>query len=133
VIFFTDENFIHKAALMLRAFDDRHEIQPFLEQFERGTPDETWIPQIGARNTKPIIVSGDGRILTNAVQRQLLRESGCIYVHLVPGWTNTPWEMYAYRIVRYWPEVVRRCAAARQQTVLALRINGRIDRINLAG
>jgi hypothetical protein len=133
VIFFTDENFIHRAALMLRVFDDQHEVQPFLEQFARGTPDESWIPLVGGRNPKPIIVSGDGRILTNGVQRQLLRESGCIYVHLLPGWTNTSWETYAYKIIKYWPDVVRRCAAARHQAIFALRLNGRINRVNLGG
>lgn len=131
MIFFTDENFIHKAALMLRPFDDRHRIQPFLEQFPRGTPDETWIPLVGARHPKPIIVSGDGRILTNNVQRQLLRESGCIYVHLLPGWTNTPWETYAWKIVKYWPEVIQRCAAAHPRTVLSLGTTGHMNRVNL--
>jgi hypothetical protein len=133
VIFFTDENFIHKAAQMLKAFDDRHEVRPFMDCFARATPDEVWIPQVGAWDPKPVIVGGDGRILTNRVQRQLLRESGCIYVHLASGWTNTPWETYAWKLIKYWPVVLKRTIAARHQTVLVLRTTGVIDRINLAG
>jgi len=133
VIFFTDENFIHKAALMLMAFDDRHEVRPFLNYFRRSTPDEQWIPQVGGWNPRPVIVGGDGRILTNRVQRQLLRESQCIYVHLASGWTNTPWETYAWKLIKYWPRVLKETFAARPQTVLILRTTGVIDRVNLAG
>lgn len=44
-----------------------------------------WIPLMGAMNPRPVIVSGDGRILTNRVERAALKDSQLTYIYLGSG------------------------------------------------
>ena len=85
MIFFTDECFMYKANKLVEAFDRENEIRPLLDHFERGTPDITWIPAISVWNPKPVVICGDGRILKNKVERQVLKEAGLNFICLASG------------------------------------------------
>ena len=108
--FFTDECFMYKANALLEAFDRENQIIPLIDRFEPGTPDVVWIPAIATWNPKPIVVCGDGRILRNKVERQVLREAGLTFVCLASGWTNLEWHVFAWKIIKVWPTI---CDVAR--------------------
>ncbi len=89
--FFADENFIRRAVDLLRAYDNQQNtFSHLLDHFPRGTPDLDWLLAIGAWHPQPIIIGGDGRILRKQAERAALRSSGCTFVYLASGRTNTP-------------------------------------------
>ncbi|HEX4795578.1 MAG TPA: hypothetical protein VH370_17440 [Humisphaera sp.] len=133
MIFFTDENFPHKANALLRAFDQVNEIRAFLDHFRAATPDIEWLRDVGKWQPKPHIVCGDGRILRNKVERAALRDSGCNFIHLAAGWTNTPWTPYCQKLIKYWPDVIALAAQTNRQAVIELTINGKLLRKPLPG
>jgi hypothetical protein len=122
MIFFTDECFMYKANRLVEAFDRENEIRPLLDHFDRGTPDVKWIPAIAAWNPKPVVVCGDGRILKNRVERQVLKEAGLTFICLASGWTNLPWPTFAWKIIKVWPAIVV-CGTAIKPTVFEVSPN----------
>jgi len=118
VIFFFDENISEYAARMLGAFDRKHEMRPLVDHFERGTPDTQWIPVVASWDGDPVAVCADGRILKNEVEKRVLKECGLMFVYLAPGWTHTKWHVYAWKIVKVWPEVVRNVEQAQFPIIL---------------
>jgi len=133
VIFFTDENFAHALNDLLRVFDRQSEIRAFLDHFPKGTPDVEWIGQIGQWPERPFIVGGDGRILTNAVERRALRDSGCSFVYLASGWTETPWELLCVHTLQAWPKIVQWARRTDRQAVIEVGTRGQIHRRPLPG
>jgi len=132
VIFVTDENFPIQAARMLEAFDSHNEIRPLLDHAERGTPDSEWIAMLGAWESKPVVVSGDGRILKNRVERRALREANLTFVFLASGWMNLPWNDFAWKIVRSWPAIVDNVRHAREPTLFEVKAGkGKVERLSL--
>ena len=135
MIFFFDENIIEHVARMLAAFDREHEMRHALDHFDRGTPDTEWIPVVASWNGDPVAVCADGRILKNKVERQVLKESGLMFVYMASGWTNTPWPDYAWKIVKVWPQIVRNVRQARYPMVFEVSVGlkvqqfARIDRL----
>ena len=108
--FFTDENFMHPAALLLQAFDHNNEIIPLVEYYKgrKGVPDTEWIGDVSQWDEKPIVVCGDGHILTRPIERKALVDAKLTFVHLARGWTNLEWNTFAYKIIRVWPAIRER-------------------------
>ena len=135
MIFFFDENISPYAAYMLSHFDREHQMRASIDSFERGTPDTTWMPIVASWDGDPVVVSGDGRILRNRAERQVLKECGRMFVYLAAGWTKLPWEEFAWRIVRVWPDVTNSVKEARYPMVfevsggLKVQPIGRIDKL----
>jgi hypothetical protein len=129
LIFLTDENFPEDGARLVQAFDKSNVIIPFLEKFQRGEKDIDWIPKAGLWNPRPIIVSGDGRILTNKVERAALKGSECTYVYLRSGWNEIQWETFAVKIIRVWPKITNAASAARQGSLIEVTT---AEKVNLS-
>jgi hypothetical protein len=106
MIFFTDECFMYKANKLVEAFDRDNVIKPPLDHFSAGTPDVEWIPAVAAWTPKPTIVCGDGRILRNKVERQVLKEAALTFICLSKGRTNLEWSVFAWKIIKVWPTIV---------------------------
>jgi hypothetical protein len=126
--FFTDENFIPKVGRIIRTYEDQNQVILFAEKFARGTPDVKWIHNVGMWEPKPVIVGGDGRILRNKAELRVLRETGCNYVYLSPGWTNTPIHEYAWKMLKYWPEIVGCVQKCERQSVVEISRAGKVTR-----
>jgi hypothetical protein len=133
VIFFFDENMPESAARLIGVFDRKHEVRHLLDRFPRATPDVEWIRTVASWAGNPVAVCADGRILRNEVEKKVLRECGLMFVYMASGWTNTEWPVYAWKIVKVWPDVVRSVEQARFPIVLEVtlglkvRTYGRID------
>jgi len=108
---------------MLDAYDSRNTVRWGPDIFGRGAPDTEWIPQAASLKPKPVIVSGDGRILKRPAERQKLKAGKLTFVHLASGWTNTEWSVYAWKIVKVWPEILSATRLAREPTILEVAIN----------
>jgi len=138
VIFFTDENISKKAAQMLDIFEPKHEVRACLDYFDEGTPDIEWIHAIASWNEgeSTVAVCGDGRILRNKAEKRVLKECKLMFVYLAPGWTNLQWPVFAWKIVKVWPDIVRNVEQARYPMVfevasssLKIQSRGRISNL----
>ena len=132
-----DENISKDFAYLLDRFEQKHEIRACLDYFPKGTADIVWMREIASWGGDGTVVAicGDGRILTNEVERQVLKESELMFVYLAPGWTNITWHEQAWKIIKVWPDIVENIERARYPMVfevsvqLKLRVIGRTSRL----
>lgn len=104
--FLADENFIYRATRLLEVFDPSNEIRHLTDRFDKGTSDVDWIEAASAWDPRPVILGGDGRILRNKAERTALRAANLSFVYLTSGWTNLAWPVFAWKIVKAWPDIV---------------------------
>ncbi len=126
MIFLADENFPRRAAYMLDQFDSKHEVRAFLDYFEKGTRDTDWMPVVASWNGDPVTIGGDGRILRNKVEKQMLKDCGLMFVLLAPRWTHLKWEEFAYKIVQTWPKIIRNVEQARYPMLFEVSCTGKV-------
>jgi len=135
MIFFFDECVSPYMAAMLGQFDRDHEMRASSHYFDQGTPDTEWMPVVASWDNDVVVVSGDGRILRNKVERKVLKECGRSFVCLAPGWTKLPWNEYAWKIVKVWPDIRKNIEEARFSIILEVSLSlkvqtlGRIDKL----
>ena len=105
--FFFDRNIAARLARMLDQFDDVHTIRHHDDdgRFTPTTPDIEWLTALGHDDPSWVVVSADGRILRNALERQALDQANLKFVLFAPAWTRMKVHEWAWRIVRVWPEV----------------------------
>lgn len=105
MIFVTDECIMVHAARLLSAFDRENTIERLMDSVPQGTKDIEWLPKLAVRDPKPIVLTGDARILRNKVERAALAEAKLKFVCLSAGWMHLKWEDYAWKIIKAWPEI----------------------------
>ena len=121
MIFLADENFIVHAVRLLEVFDQENEIRHLTDHFSKGTPDTTWLNSVARWDPKPTVIGGDGRIIRNRVERAALRTADLSFIYLASGWTNLEWAVFAWKIVKVWPDIVRNVETARRPTVFEVK------------
>lgn len=132
--FFADENFSKYIAQILAIYAEDHVCEnkkrfhcTFHEnRFPKGTPDETWIPEAAKMNPKPVILGGDGRILTNPVRLACLKDSGLHFVCLVEGYTNLSFSLQVQKVLKAWDEVCQTIADAGAPSIFEISQNSRV-------
>jgi predicted nuclease of predicted toxin-antitoxin system len=85
--FFFDRCMPIRLARMVAAYEQEHTVRHHDDdnRFHRETPDIEWIKALAADEPPWIVVSADGRILKNKVERAALISSGLVYFCLA-GW-----------------------------------------------
>src|SRR5947208_1955029 len=108
--FFFDRSIPIALARMVRAIDGanleivHHDEDP---RFNPKTTDIEWLQAIRGDGDPPwIIVSGDGAILKNKVERQVLDEVGLPYFCLDGAWPKKEIYEYAWKFMKVWPKIV---------------------------
>jgi hypothetical protein len=89
----------------LRALEDGYVVKHLRELFPVDTPDIEWIQRI-ASDPDWVIISGDIRISQNEFERRAWLESGLTAFFLAKGWTRLKLWDQAWRLVKWWPEIV---------------------------
>lgn len=117
MIFLADENVPSRAVSLLEVFDRSNEIRHIRQYFEEGTSDVEWIVAAASWDEKPVILGGDGRILTRPAELAALKSAGLSFVFLAPGWTNLKWEVFAPKLLTVWPRICREVQRVRVPTV----------------
>jgi hypothetical protein len=125
--FFMDRNLPQQLARLIEAFDQQCEVRHLDDEFEDTTPDVVWIRALGARDPKPVVICGDGRILRNAAEAQALRESGLTFFHIAEGWVNLRWSEQAWKMIKVWPSIVAD-AKPRRPTVYRVTVQLKVQR-----
>ena len=109
--FFFDRCKSWRLAAMVQAYEAEHTARHLDrdDRFNEQTPDEEWLSVLGADEVPWIVVSGDGRILRNKVERQVLREANLTFFCMSRQWGRMRFPEYAWKFIKVWPEIVR-CA-----------------------
>ncbi|GDX99016.1 hypothetical protein LBMAG48_14200 [Phycisphaerae bacterium] len=111
--FFIDRNVPEKLARMLGHYDRAHNVVYHDDLFEKTTPDTEWLEAIAKRAPVPVVVSGDGRILRNQAELQVLRGLPITFFLFAGGWFDLKWEEFAWKAIKVWPEVVKAASPPR--------------------
>lgn len=131
VIFFTDENVPENLARILDIFDSNNQVRALVDYLPRGTPDTEWMKEVSRwredEGEKVVAVCGDGRILTNKVEKKVLKECELMFVHLAPAWTHLVWEEYVWKLIRAWPSVVKEVSRANYAMLFRLPAKGQMS------
>ncbi|MEI8379344.1 MAG: hypothetical protein WCJ09_04390 [Planctomycetota bacterium] len=81
-------------------------------RFTQNTPDTEWIETLARDAEKPIVVSGDGRILKRPYEVKALRESGLTYFILVDHWADLQIHEMAWKFLKVWPVILKEAAVS---------------------
>jgi hypothetical protein len=122
VIYLADENFQRQAVQLLKAFDQKITIRYLTDEFGRGVKDIDWLASAGRMEPKPVILSGDGQILKNRVEKSTFRQAELIYVLLAPGWIHLEWREFAWKIVKAWPDIVKSTQRVARPSVFEVKV-----------
>jgi len=122
--FFFDRCLSPRLARMVNAFDMDHSILHHDDdaRFDEHTTDEQWLDALANENRPWIIISGDGRILKNKAQLNLLRETGFTFFCLSKQWMHMNVRReFGWKFIRVWPDIVD---AADETTQKIFQITG---------
>lgn len=117
MIFFADESVPIAAVRMLEHFDARNEVRALEDHFPKGVSDREWMPEIARWDPKPNVIAGDGRILRNPSEQQVLRDCDLTYFYLSGGLMNLEWDQFAWKLIKVWPDIRRNAERIRAATV----------------
>lgn len=120
--FFIDRNVPVALARMLGHYDRQHSIIYLDDRFGKTTPDSEWLSAIADWDPIPVVVSGDGRILKNPAELQVLRGLPLTFFHFAEGWAQMPWKERAWKAIRVWPEVVS-AASPRRPSIFRVPVS----------
>lgn len=83
------------------------------DAFGKGTPDEEWLPKIGA--LQGVVITQDKNIYRNAHQREIYRSHGVGIFFFHPPSKNgyTYWEMVE-NIVKRWADIIQICKSEKR-------------------
>jgi hypothetical protein len=111
--FFIDRNVPQRLARMLGNYDLAHTVIYHDDRFEKTTPDTEWLEAIARWDPVPVIVSGDGRILRNPAELQVLRGLPLTFFLFVDAWLHMPWRDHAWKAIKVCPEIVSNATPVR--------------------
>lgn len=123
MLFFFDRNMPKPLARMLNEYHKDDQVLWLEDRFAEKTDDVVWLKQLAQWDPRPVVVSGDGRILKNPAQRQVLGGLPLTFVSFADRWVNLPWGTQAWKVVKVWPKVVE-AARCTQPTVFNVRLSG---------
>lgn len=95
--FFFDRCMSVRIARMMDAYDALHQVRHLDDdvRFQPETPDTEWIATLAADDPTWIVLSGDGRILRNKVERATLQTAGLTFFCMATPWTHMKFSEYA--------------------------------------
>jgi hypothetical protein len=120
--FFIDRNVPVALARMLGHYDRAHTVIYHDDRFEKTTPDTEWLPTVASWSPVPVIVSGDGRILRNPAELQVLRGLPLTFFLFAGSWFDLKWSEFAWKAIKVWPEVVA-SAAPRRPSIFRIPVS----------
>lgn len=130
--FFFDRNIPEALCRMLGYFDRNHSVIYLDDQFNRTASDTDWLGDLAGRQPPPIVLTGDGRILRNPAECQVLRNSTLTFFLFADGWNSVSWADRAWKTVKIWPDIVRQATNTRKPTVFKIPISAnKVERIAL--
>ncbi|TVS06968.1 MAG: hypothetical protein EA423_05050 [Phycisphaerales bacterium] len=121
MLYLFDRNVPRRLALMLNHYHPDDEVSFLDEHFPQNSPDSVWLSEIASSwDPLPVLVSGDGRILKNQAERQILRGIPTHFFLFADGFCNLSWELQAVHGVKMWPRIREAVERTRAPTVFKI-------------
>lgn len=79
------------------------------ERFHSKTTDVEWMQAIGGDQPKPIVISGDGKILKRPDEVNTLREQRLTFFLLGEDFEEMPARVQAWKFLKSWESIVDIC------------------------
>ena len=127
--FFADANISTRAVKLLEIFDAANSIVHHDARFQRGTADIAWMSELARDNPKPVVLCGDGRILTNEAEKRALREADLSFVVFKSAWMRLEWEQLAWKLLKTWPSIVKSVSTVKRPSIFEVTINEKVELI----
>lgn len=116
-----DNDISHKFAKMLDALDV--EVVALRDEFPPDTKDPVFLAAL--KGTDTVLVSANGAMRTNAIERKLLREANIISLYLGPFWGKMKFWQQAEWLVRRWPTIQGFAEGVTKGTCAEIKQNGK--------
>lgn len=101
---------------------DGHEAIHLRKKFPPNTKDIDWITTLGAEGGW-IVICGDLDIIRTRAERPIWKAAGLVGFFLRKGWMHqTPWEQ-AWRLIRWWPTIVKQAEIATPGNAYGVQVN----------
>jgi hypothetical protein len=96
-------------------------------RFDQSTQDIEWIHALAGDAVRPVVISGDHKILKRPDEVAALQASSLTFFCFTGNWMNLPIEEQAWKFVKIWPEIIKK-AAVREATVFEINGNMKIEK-----
>lgn len=83
-----------------------HSVTHLRQKFDADVSDPVWIGAL-SKEGNWVLISADKRITRNPQNRAAWLKSGLTGFFLDKGWSNKGFDEQAWRLVRWWPDIVR--------------------------
>ena len=123
--FFFDNNLPPDLARALNFLSKKqgHKVVPLRDKFKTNIVDVNWINTLKNEGNW-VVISGDLRILRNPHERAAWLESGLTVFFLAKGWANVSYWVKAWKLVKWWPEVISQAKMIKSGTSFIIPISG---------
>jgi hypothetical protein len=102
MIFFFDRSVAVTIANIVKALEGGNVVVYHDDRFAKNTADTAWIAAVAQWNPKPVVISGDTRILERPDEAAALSKSNLMFFCLAPGWTNLDLREYPWKFLKAW-------------------------------
>ena len=109
--FFFDRNMSPYLARMMDIYDREHTVSHHDDddRFNPRTTDLEWIDALAKDEPPWVVMSADGRILKNRVERAALSEAKLTFFCMTKTWASgMDINEYTWRFIKIWPQIVEK-------------------------
>ena len=113
MIIIKHENFPDGIANIIRHFEFQRAGESILkfpqEEYGNDLKPGEWLECVGkqAKSQRPFILTMDSGIKGNALTIDEMKRTGCSFVVFVKAWSTEPFDSFAWRAIKIWPDVVQ--------------------------
>ena len=106
---------------------DDHSVVALRDKFAENTPDVEWIEALGAEGGW-VVLTLDHDIVRRKAEKAAWRKARLIAFVLTRGWSTFPPLDTAWRLIRWWPQIVQQASLAAPGSTFELgpKLSGRI-------
>ena len=116
--FFCDVCFPKRLCAVLACIDGKQfHFDHHSDQFAQDTDDVTWLWAVGSWIDRPVVISGDNRILKKRDEMQELMEQDLMFVCMYEGFAELDIYEQSWKFLRAWPLICEQVKKARKQSI----------------
>lgn len=97
-----------------------------LEGHPDAMPDAEWLPKLAREAADCIVITADPRITRGPHERAAWLEAG-LTTFFLQSFADLIFAEQAWRLVKWWPEIVRRAVRARRGSGFIVTVNGQFN------
>lgn len=126
MLFFMDNNLPPALAgaidALCRAEADVTHLQ---DGFPSDTSDEEWAGSLSQSGRRWTVVTSD-KFQKNHGERELVKASGMVWFFLLPGWNDQTYWVKSWKLIKAWPDIMRKARRAKINSSFSVQVNGKI-------